>query len=153
MRYTVLRDLLELGLAQWPHPEARILNAFARATADPDPAVRSFAVFALTGGLAGDPLALAQVHVGPDSIAAFDAGEQPPSPPAAEDAPHYEGFFDEAGVFIASIVPAAPMGTQPPPAPPAGAAAQHAGYHDESGVFIGTAKPDHPTSAGRQPQP
>jgi len=146
LRYDALVYLLEITPKDG-NPDPEILKAFADAKNDPNPKVRSFAEFAIGGGLAGDENALAQVYVGwTDPAAADDL--QPPSPEYAEAKQSY-GNLNEYGVF--SGVTEFPSGKgQPSPSPEQKIATQQEGYADEYGVFIGVTIPA--IDSERQPE-
>jgi hypothetical protein len=143
LRYDALVYLLDMAPKDGRTIDPEVLKAFTEATSDPDPRVRSFAEFAIGGGLAGDENALRQVFVGtvqPVTGTAYTL--QQPTPEKAKGALQHEGTLDERGVFIG--VTKASEGDslqQPIPAPEYAEAKQHPGYMDEHGVFIGVVVP------------
>jgi len=141
MRYDALAYLLEIAPKDGRSIDPEVLKAFTEATSDPNPRVRSYAEFAVGGGLVGDEDALRQVYIGtvlPDVGEGFDV--QPPSPEEATGASQHEGALDEHGVFIGVTKVGSPEEQQAlQPACPE--FRQKRGAMDEHGVFIGVVVP------------
>ena len=113
MRHDALVDLMEIAPKDGRSIDPEILEAFTVAMSDPDPNVRSYAEFAIDGGLAGDENAVRQVHIGTVRTASGDGyDQQPPSPETKSVARQHEGALDEHGVFIGVVVPSIGAGQQ-----------------------------------------
>ncbi len=143
LRYDALVNLLEMAPKNGRNTEPEILKAFAKATSDPDPRVRSYAEFAIGGGLAGDENALRQVYVGTVQAEAGDSHElQPTSSEAPMGAAQYEGALDQHGVFIGvTSALAGDSQARQEQAHEVLEAKQQVGAFDEHGVFIGVFVP------------
>ncbi|HUP25328.1 MAG TPA: hypothetical protein VNB06_20620 [Thermoanaerobaculia bacterium] len=134
-----VRFLALAQLRDFPVPaseEAALIDAFEVALSDSEPTISSFAGFALAG-LAGDPAALAQVHVGPVT-ATPRSGDAQPAVSASASAGPQPGSYTTAGVFVGITAPADPTGEPQPISVDLGGW-QYEGYVDEADVFIGTA--------------
>jgi len=144
LRYDALVQLMEIAPKDGRTIDPQVLKAFTEATSDPDPRVRSYAEFAIGGGLAGDENALQQVYVGtvkPMAGSGYDL--QPPSPEKATGAVQHESALDEYGVFIGVTRASSGEGQekQQLPSPEYAEAKLHEGALDEHGVFIGVVVP------------
>jgi HEAT repeat protein len=143
MRYDALAYLLEIAPKDGKSIDPEVLKAFTEAISDPDPRVRSYAEFAIGGGLAGDENALRQVFIGTVQGDAGDSYElQPISSEAQKGAAQPEDELDQHGVFIG--VTNAPPGESQDRQEQAHEnleAKQHVGAFDEHGVFIGVVVP------------
>ena len=154
MRYGALVNLMEIAPKDGRSIDPEILKAFTGAMSDPDPNVRSYAEFAIGGGLAGDENALRQVYVGTVRTAPGDGYElQPASPEKESAARQHEGALDEHGVFIGVTKASSAEGQQqqlPSPEYEYPEAKENQGALDEHGVFIGVTKAS--SAEGQQQQ-
>ena len=145
MRHDALVNLMEIAPKDGSSIDPEILKAFTEAMSDPDPNVRSYAEFAIGGGLAGDENALRQVYVGTVRTASGDGYElQVASPEKESAARQHEGALDVHGVFIGVVKASSAEGQQqqlPSPEYEYPEAKEHQGALDEHGVFIGVVVP------------
>ncbi|MBT8494627.1 MAG: hypothetical protein KJO07_16350 [Deltaproteobacteria bacterium] len=136
-RLSALEAILHEALSDNRRDDPKVLDAFVRLLADPDPRVASRAGNALAG-LAGDENALGNVYVGQAASDQSAAAAQPETP-AERTFPANYGYVDENGVFHGIVYPS--DASKQPPSPERAGLASY-GYVAENGVFIGVIQDD-----------